>query len=503
MRIPVIGVLSSILLCACHPPSDEPATLVGNVLGACPEFSETGRPPIVQGAQCGTLSVKENPQDPTSRSIELNILRLPAINPTPQPDPLFIIAGGPGQSAVGIAEPIWTTFSEVRKNRDIVFVDQRGTGQSNPLNCKEFEDIPYQLSLFEQQERLKSVAQACAETLGDQLEFYTTPYAVQDLDLVREALGYQRINLWGVSYGTRVALEYMRRYPQATRSSILDGLAPVSVALPWHGGEDALASLRLLSEQCSMSDDCARRYGDVLNSAETIAQRLAEQPVEVTVAHPRTQAPFTMSMNHQIFASMIRMALYTRDLSTLVPQAIAGARDNDYSLLAALISMAGEQTTLMNISYGMHYTVLCNEDYPQYQDRAEVSASFLSANLAEAFAELCEVWPRYSLDEDYFAPVKSDVPTLLLSGQRDPVTPPRWAEQVSEHLSQARHLIAPGGHHSITREGCVAQLIAQFIKQGSATSIDGTCVNKIQPLPPYLTVELQTKNEAGSSHDSD
>src|SRR5690606_8027983 len=120
---------------------------------------------------------------------------------------LFIIAGGPGQSAVGIAEHIFYTFNEVRKNRDIVFVDQRGTGKSNPLNCTDFDDAQYQLSLLQQQQRLKSAVQLCVEQLGDQTQFYTTPYAVEDLDAVRQVLGYERVNIWGVSYGTRVALE--------------------------------------------------------------------------------------------------------------------------------------------------------------------------------------------------------------------------------------------------------------------------------------------------------
>ena len=487
MRIIPVALLS-VFLASCDNPSVEESSITQGLLTACPDFSETGKPPIVQNAQCGVLHVKENPQDASSREIGLNILRLPAINPTPQPDPLFIIAGGPGQSAVEIAEHIFYTFNEVRKNRDIVFIDQRGTGKSNPLECAEFDEVHYQLSLLEQQQRLKTIVQACAEKLGEQLQFYTTPYAVQDLDTVRQVLGYQRINVWGVSYGTRVALEYMRRYPEATRSSILDGVAPVNIALPWHGGEDALASLRLLGEQCSAMDACAEKFGDVLRNAESIAQRLAEQPVEVTVAHPRTQAPFTLSMNHQIFASMIRMALYTRDLSVLLPLAISNAQDDNYDLLASLIVMAGEQTELMGISYGMHFTVLCNEDYPQYQSRTEASVDFLSANLATAFADVCEIWPRYPLDENYFTPIESDIPTLMLSGQRDPVTPPRWAEQVGQHLSQARHLIAPGGHHSITHDGCVAQLIAQFIQRASAETLETDCVENIQPLTPYFAV---------------
>lgn len=464
-----------------------------SVLGACPAFVVNGKPPIVQGAQCGALTVKENPRDEGSRTIELNILRLPAINPTPQPDPLFIIAGGPGQSAVGIAEHIFYTFNEVRKNRDIVFIDQRGTGKSNPLNCSEFDDLHYRLSLLEQQQQIKTSAQACAEKFKASIPFYTTPYAVSDLDAVRQALGYTQINLWGVSYGTRVALEYMRRYPAATRTSILDGVAPVEMALPWYGGEDAQAALRQLSERCALEESCAKAYGNLLQNAQTVAQRLQAQPVEITVAHPRTQAPFTLLMSHQLFSSMVRMALYSRDLATLLPLAITNARDDNYTLLASLISMADEQSEFMNISHAMHYTVLCNEDFRQYQQRTDAAPDFLLTSMVDVMREICTVWPQADVDDDYFMPVKSAVPALVLSGHYDPVTPPRWAERAMQHLTQARHLVAPGGHHSITQEGCVAQLIAQFIQRADAQELETACVEKIQPLPPYFAVDDSTQ----------
>ena len=484
----IILLVLLIMLAACsNKDSDQSSTRSTKILTLCPGFSATGAPPIVQGAQCGSLAVPENPEDSDSPKITLNILRLPAVNPTPQADPLFVIAGGPGQSAVNIAEGIAYVFNDIRKNRDIIFVDQRGTGGSAPLNCSSLEDEENLWSLAKQQQKLVQALRECIAQHDDRWAYYTTPYAVKDLESVRKALGYQQINLWSVSYGTRVALEYMRSYPAVIRTSTLDGVAPVSMALPWHSEEDAWASLTQLNEQCIAIDNCEKRFGNLLDKANAIAQRLDAAPINLQVTHPRTQAQTSLEVDNQTFVALIRMALYSRDLSTLVPLVISKSYDSDYQLLASLVTLIAEQSELADISYGMHYNILCNEDYPQYRGRNSADSHyFLKSNLVDLFHDVCAIWPQTALAEKYFSPVIVDVPTLLLSGQRDPVTPPRWAESVIEHLSHAKHLIAPGGHHSITRDGCVSQLITLFIHYGNTESLDVSCVKDISPLVPYL-----------------
>lgn len=484
LLIAVLGALCS----ACEKPANEQSSSL--TLAACPGFSVTGKPPIVHRAECGSLAVLEDDNDPNSATITLNILRLPAINPVPKTDPLIIIAGGPGQSAVGIAEQLYYTFEEVRKNRDVIFIDQRGTGQSNPLVCKGLMGMDQRLPLHEQKTTMQSALTACIAEYGAHLEFYTTPHAVRDLEAVRLALGYQQVNLWGVSYGTRVALEYMRRYPAAVRTSVLDGVAPANIALPWSAEEDALASLEKIHQQCASSADCAARYGDLLQQAWAVAERLQQQSVMVEIEHPATRLPFQVSMNQELFASAIRMALYSRDLARILPLAIYQAHNENYQLMTALISMAENRGGYADISMGMHYTVLCSEDYPQYQVRdRQLSEKFLHMNAVNNMAEVCEMWPRFAVADNYLMPLKSDVPTLVLSGERDPITPPYWAEQVMQGLTNAKHGVAPGGHHSITRDGCSAQLIAQFIDTADIESLDVSCVRNILPLMPYLDVD--------------
>jgi pimeloyl-ACP methyl ester carboxylesterase len=231
-------------------------------LSLCPDFAQTGKAPLSQNAQCGRLWVSENPQDPQSKKIALNVLRIPAVNPVPEPDPLVVIAGGPGQAAVVVAESMHSLFGEVRKNRDIIFVDQRGTGQSNPFPCEFERELGAAITHAEQAALGRAAVARCIATIKDYAAYYITPYAVQDLDSVRAALGYEKINLWGGSYGSRVVLEYIRRYPERTRASVIDGVAPVAMALPWSMEADALAALQAINQQCAATPACSAQYGD-------------------------------------------------------------------------------------------------------------------------------------------------------------------------------------------------------------------------------------------------
>lgn len=486
-------------------------------LNKCPDFSKTGKAPVEQNAQCGKFEVKENPQDPGSAMIALNILRIPAVNPAPEKDPLFIVAGGPGQSAVVVAESIHSIFNDVRKNRDIVFVDQRGTGKSNPLDC-DLEDEPEApLSEAEQKERGREAVKKCIEKIKDHAAFYTTNYAVTDLDLVRAELGYEKINLWGGSYGSRVVLEYLRRYPAHTRTSVLDGVAPVAIALPWSMEADGFAALQAINKQCAETPACVSHYGDVVQKAQKISNKLLQKSEVIKIPHPRTQEKVTVNLAAQDFSAVVRLALYSRDVSSLLPQVISEAEAGNYELFASLIYLAKQKSDMAGISYGMHYAIACNEDYPIYKDKNPAdSNTFLNSKMVQQYSEICEQFPHAKLPKDYWEPVKSDLPVLMLSGAIDPVTPPHWSDSVAKNLPNATQVTAPGGHHIITTEGCISQLIAAFIAKGDGKTLDTKCASNIQPLaihiPPSAIdktkIDDESKNadskngEEGVAHDS-
>jgi len=488
-------ILASIVLAACDRTHSNDQVNKIAWLNKCPDFSKTGKAPVEQNAQCGSFDVLENPQDPQGKKIGLNILRIPAVNPVPEKDPLFIVAGGPGQSAVVVAESIHRVFGEIRKNRDIVFVDQRGTGKSNPLDCDIEADSIKQLSEQEQKVLAHEATKKCVEKHKDHAAYYTTNYAVTDLDDVRKALGYEKINLWGGSYGSRVVLEYMRRYPTHFRAGVLDGAAPVAIALPWSMEVDGLAGLDSIGRQCADSPACSTQYGNIVEKARAVSDKLLLKPQEIKISHPRTQEKVTVNLTAQDFSGMVRLALYNRDVSSLLPQVISEADAGEYQLFASLSYLAKSKSDMAGISYGMHYTVACNEDYPLYKDKnAQDSNVFLNSQMVQHYSEVCAQWPLAQLPADYWDDVKSDLPVLILSGAMDPVTPPHWGDYVAKNLTNATHVVAPGGHHIITGEGCIAQLIAAFITKGDGKSLDTKCAGNIQPLAIHIPTSAIDKS---------
>lgn len=460
-------------------------------LKPCPGFAESGELMAVPNAECGKLSVLENPDDPEGRRIELNIQRLPAISPLAAADPLFILTGGPGQAATEFADYVAPLFRDVRKKRDIILVDQRGTGESNPLNCEPETEQDWTLDDAASQLEREALLQRCLDSYDADLRFYSTPYAMADLDQVREALAYQHINLWGVSYGTRAALVYMRNYPERVRTAILDGSAPVSMMIPRYMERDADGALRALSEQCAASETCDASLGNLLSNVQAVMSRLAEGDIEVRVEHPVSRQPTQALISAKRFAAFVRGALYARELSPLIPLAVANAVAEDYQLIMSMIMLTSEQMG-SSISQGMFLSVLCSEDFSlltQLKAQGRLSDEPLTLLNSDAVAQMendCRLWPKGTIPKEYFDAVKSAVPTLLLSGYSDPATPPRWADAVAQHLSNSKHLVAQGGHHGISALGCVPDLIADFIRLGEHESLDSECVEDIRPSPFFI-----------------
>jgi pimeloyl-ACP methyl ester carboxylesterase len=386
-----------------------------------------------------------------------------------------------------MAESVQLLYSDIRKNRDIIFVDQRGTGNSNPFLC-DMDQLPIdQLSEAQQQSALTKAVDRCIEKYATHLPFYTTPFAVADLDAIRIALGYETINLWGGSYGSRVVLNYLHQYSQHARSAIIDGVAPTDIALPWFMEADALSALTKIDTQCHADTTCFERYGNLLEKAQRVSDRLAQQSVVVTISHPRTQEKLPVTLNAAAFATLLHMALYNRELSTLLPKIISDAEQQDYQLLSSLYYLVSTKTELHGINYALHYLVACSEDYPLYKDKeARDSNHFFSAKMVQRYSQICEKFSLGLLPKDYWNKIQSSVPLLMLSGAADPATPPHWAEFIQKDFANTTHLIAPGGHHIVSQEGCMPQLISNFISAGNSQALNTECIEHIQPTALYI-----------------
>jgi pimeloyl-ACP methyl ester carboxylesterase len=433
-------------------------------------------------ARCGRLEVFEDRQARTGRKIGLKLAVLPALGASPLAEPLFALAGGPGESSTASA-PIFAQILEgVRRERDIVLVDLRGTGGSNALHCplpgNDDDPQSYLGDLFP----VDSIRD-CAQRLDAAPAHYTTADAAADLEEVRAALGYERIHLYGVSYGSRVVLVYLRDHPGRVRSAVLHGVVPTDMRVPLHYAEDAQRSLDLLLGECEADAGCRAAYPGLREKLAAVEKRLAAAPAEAEIEDPKTKKRVRLRITSDLFREEIRWRLYAEG-ENVVPSYIQRASEGDFSALARSILRQRRAIAAGVLSLGTLLSVTCTEDVPFFSaEEAKLLAagSFLGTSRVDQQVRACSVWPRGKLPEGYAEPVRSDVPVLLISGERDPVTPPRWGEQVARHLPRSRHVVFRRGTHSV-RSPCVRQVLAGFVARGTAEGLDTSCAEQTAPV---------------------
>jgi pimeloyl-ACP methyl ester carboxylesterase len=445
---------------------------------------------LAEEVLCGTLEVPEDRTAPAGRRIRLRLAVLPALGRRPAPDPLFLLAGGPGQAATDYAPLAGRVFRKVRARRDLVLVDQRGTGGSNPLQCK--EAAPGLASLLGSTTPISDPA-GCLASLDADVRLYTNFQAMEDLDQVRAALGAEQIDLWGGSYGTRAALVYLRLHPDRVRSVILDGVAPFAVKFPLYTARDAQRALDLLLRDCAADAACNGAFPDLRAELDRLLAALDRSPVKVEVRHPRTGLPESVEITREAFAAGLRGCLYSPEQASVLPLAIHRAAAGDFEPYAALL-LAVLGWSFDTMSLGMTLSVLCSEDLPrigpQEAERWTRGAVF-GRSMLDPWQRLCSAWPRGVVPEGYERPVKTEVPALILSGALDPAMPPEWGDLVARDLPDSLHVVVPGAAHNTSHLGCVPRLIADFIENRSAAGLDASCVEALRR-PPFVLDNLGT-----------
>ena len=436
-------------------------------------------------ASCADFGVPADPAAPSGHQIQLSVARVAALSATPKADPLTILAGGPGQSAIDLYAALAPAFERIREDRDIILVDQRGTGRSSPLRCPSDENLD--LETAETAELLKLVDE-CLAGLSEDPRLFTTSVAVTDLDRVRAALGIERWNVYGVSYGTRVAQHYLRRYPQHTRTVILDGVVPAAMTLGPAIALDAQAALDRVFARCRDDSHCSQQFGDLETKFQAVAQRLAAGPVALQLTDPLSGEARAEQFSQLAFNAAIRLLSYAADSVALLPLLIDRAYQGDFELLAAQASMALTDLTEA-LNYGMHNAVVCTEDAPFFDniDDDALSETYLGTTQVETLAAICRRWPRGRLDDDLKQPVVSDRPVLILSGEADPVTPPAYGDQVqASGLRNSLHVVVPGQGHGIAPVGCAPRVMAEFVRQGSIADLAVGCLADEGPAPFFV-----------------
>ncbi len=445
------------------------------------------RLPGVREAECGTVEVFEDRAAAAGRRISLRVAVIPAVARFPEPDPLFVLVGGPGQAATEVAPVMVGALDRIHRERDIVLVDQRGTGSSNPLDCEpEDESAASEMRELFRVDLPMDRLTACRRGYDADLAAYTTPVAMDDLDEVRARLGYEQINLWGGSYGTRAALVYLRRHEAHVRSVILDGVAPVSMKLPLFMARDGQRALDLALDACEADAPCRKQFPRLRSTLEELLRGLEQSPARVELEHPRTGEPTRVEIERDAVTGILRGALYTPETAALVPTVIQRAHAGDFQPLAAL-ALTGASVS-ESLSLGMFLSVVCSEDIPQVTDAERESAALgtsFGPGMYDAVAAACADWPRATVPAGYGEPVQSDVPVLVFSGELDPATPPSWGEDVARHLARSKHVIVPGVGHGTWHRGCVPELMADFIDRASVDGIDPACTQHLHR-PPFF-----------------
>lgn len=437
-------------------------------------------------ARCGTLAVAEDPSNPGGRQIELNIAVVPAVSRAPAADPIFLLAGGPGQAATEAFLPLLPAAERLRFKRDLVLVDQRGTGQSHPLDCPEPLETPEVIGVEKPQDEQVAELAACRTALDADPALYVTDVAMRDLDQVREGLGYEQINLLGVSYGTRAALAYLRLYPERVRSLVLDGVVPPGWALGEATSPDAQRALDLIFERCAADVACNEKFPDLAGTFETLMAKLEQEPVEVSALEPLSATPLRVMMTPTTVAVTVRLMSYSDLYAALIPLAVTQASQGDYQMLASQY-LSLTHSLDEGLEMGMYFSVICAEDEP-FLPEALTGLGYFDPQ-QDLIRAGCAAWREGASSTP--APVegqlKADTPTLLISGEADPVTPPENAARVAELLPNSAHIIAPGMGHNNFYVGCIPELVLDFLEDASPSGLDSACVETIRPMPFFLS----------------
>lgn len=430
----------------------------------------------------GTFAVFENRSTREGRMIHLNVVVLHAEGPETRPDPLFVFAGGPGADVTAY-RPMYER-SWIRKTRDIVLVSQRGTAGDNKIDCPAAapdDDLQSYFSpLFKE-----ALFRSCLEDLKLKFDLtqYSTYHAADDYNDVRQALGYDKVNITGSSYGTRMALVYLRSHPETVRTAVLNGVVPLAFRNPLYHAPGFQRAVDLLIEECSADPDCRSAYPSLKQEYESILARLEKEPAAVTVRHPETKKESLVRMSKEAFIEALRTYMYNSVSRRQVPYLIHRAYEGDYQPFAEA-GLGSEWGIRRMLAVGMLLCVTCAEDLDRitWQDIEEIAGNTdMGGGRATRQKTVCECWPRSELPENFDEPLEVDVPVLLLSGTLDPVTPPQWGEEAAGHLPNSLHVVVPGAHG--VGGDCIRSIQKQFLETASLKGLNTSCVDKIKTRP--------------------
>ncbi|WP_431100936.1 alpha/beta hydrolase [Roseateles noduli] len=439
---------------------------------------------------CGSLKRPLDPARPDGVHIDVHYVVVPALARNKLPDPVLLLAGGPGQSAIALTASVMPRLSRLNYRRDLVFIDQRGTGRSAPLACPDNSGRSLD-ELLKPGAKVRLLEQ-CRDALkqlpyGD-LRFFTTTIAMQDMDAVRAALGVERWNLVGASYGTRAALEYQRQFPDRVRRSVIDGVAPPDMVLPVTFSQDSQRALDAVFTACAADTACAARFPGLQSEWQGLLKGL---PRKVSFTHPLTGRPEEATLTREGLLGLVRPPLYAPSVAAALPAALHEASLGRFDALAGLAGQLGGGSRAMRIFEGMHFSVVCAEDAPRIAASTESPAPDFGTLDRDLYARVCGAWPRGEVPPAFYAIPTARSPVLLTSGGNDPATPERHGQRVKVALGdQARHVVVGAAGHGVALTlPCMRDVLFRFIdasRDADALQVDASCVKGLPRPPAFL-----------------
>lgn len=471
------------------------------LLGSITASAETSTHPchvenLETYVQCGTLDTPLDYKDPDGEQISVGFVILPSFNASSTRPPLFFLAGGPGQAATSLAAQIDNMFADARAERDIVLIDQRGTGRSAPLDC----DVEPDMGLAAAEDLFdRGILEACVAQLPSGIRHFTTANAIRDFERVRSHLGYTQIDLYGGSYGSRAAFAYLALAGDAVRSVIIDGIAPPDVPIGLFGDSAAAAFERAL-QRCNANSRCHEAFPDLRADFTQVDAQLRDEPINTQLPHPTTGEITDFRLWHGQFISLIRLLLYSPDTVALLPGMLNAAAEGDYRPLASLMAST---TASMDINMLLNLTIVCNEDFPRFSEAAierDVDNSFGRDTSYRLWSQACPLMPSFPVDLTWMEAGPFPQPALLLSGAGDPVTPPSNGERAAEQFDTQRHIVVENAAHIVASSDCGGDLIAAFLEAQSPDAVETVCVDEIPGQRFVLNpLGLMSSSESGDA----
>jgi pimeloyl-ACP methyl ester carboxylesterase len=452
------------------------------------------RLPEIEGEalRCGTYEVFEDRSAGKGRKIPLRVVVVPARETPVEPDPVIYFEGGPGVSIVQSGPDVVRELTAVLRHRDILLVDVRGTGGSHRLDCPQPDGgraVEEALDTFMDPAALRRCREALEK--DNDLRLYMTDSIVDDVDEVRAALGYPKVNVMGASYGTRAALVYLRRHPESVRTAMLSSVLPVDARVPMFLAKHTQAAFDRVAADCAAEPACHAAFPDPKADLDAVLKRLAAGPVEVPVQDDDGK-PRKLRLSRNGAAQTVRYLLYRPAGVRVLPLFLCRAAEGDFSPLAQAAWDIASATRSAS-AQGLYLSVTCAEDVA-FVDRTEgerlARGTFFGDFRLRQQLEACQGWPSAKLPASFLEPVRSTVPVLILSGENDPTTPVEWARKVAEILPASRLLVVPGGGHVFYNlEGieCLDRLTGELVERGSAEGLDLEVCRKSIRRPPFAT----------------